>query len=133
MREESILRLDARRILDLRALPIFRDAPAPVVNGAATLLRDVTFAAGEQIQARDTVVPRVLFLQSGKVHVVQPGREMDIEPPAQLGLYYALAGADSRAEVIATTEVRALALETKDLVDLFEDQFPLLRSTLRER
>ncbi|MEO8875388.1 MAG: hypothetical protein ABI461_07370, partial [Polyangiaceae bacterium] len=94
MREEPFTRVDARRILDLSSLPIFRDAPAPVVSGAATLLRDITFDAGEKIQARGATVPRVLFLQRGTVHVIQPNREVDIEPPAQLGLYYALAGAD---------------------------------------
>lgn len=125
--------LDARRILDLRSLPIFRDAPAPVVNGAATLLRDITFSSDETIQARDTPVERVLFLQRGSVQVVQPEkREIVIEPPAQLGLFYALAGTPARVNVTAKTEVRALALESSDMVDLFEDQFSLLRSTLRE-
>jgi CRP-like cAMP-binding protein len=125
--------LDARRILDLRSLPIFRDAPAPVVNGAAALLRDVTFSTNECIQARDTPVDRVLFLQRGTVKVAHPEKkEILIEPPAQLGLFYALAGTPARVNVTAKTEVRALALESSDMVDLFEDQFSLLRSTLRE-
>ncbi|MEO7112632.1 MAG: cyclic nucleotide-binding domain-containing protein [Polyangiaceae bacterium] len=132
-REERAPHLDARRILDLRSLPIFRDAPAPVVNGAATLLRDVTFSRGECIQAREAPVERVLFLQRGTVAVAQPEKKIIlIEPPAQLGLFYALAGTPARVDVTAQTEVRALALESRDMVDLFEDQFSLLRSTLRE-
>ncbi len=131
-REAHTNHLDARRILDLRSLPIFRDAPAPVVNGAATLLRDITFSADECIQARDTVVDRVLFLRRGTVEVAQPEKKIEIEPPAQLGLFYALAGTPARVNVTAKTEVSALALESRDMVDLFEDQFPLLRSTLRE-
>jgi CRP-like cAMP-binding protein len=125
--------LDARRILDLRSLPIFRDAPAPVVNGAATLLREITFSTDENIQSRDAPVDRVLFLQRGTVRVAQPEKkEILIEPPAQLGLFYALAGTPAHVNVTAKTEVHALALESHDMVDLFEDQFPLLRSTLRE-
>ncbi len=132
-REDAPAHLDARRILDLRSLPIFRDAPAPVVNGAATLLRDITFSTNECIQARDMPVDRVLFLQRGTVQVAQPEKkDLVIEPPAQLGLYYALAGAPARVSVTARTEVRALALESRDMLDLFEDQFSLLRSTLRE-
>jgi CRP-like cAMP-binding protein len=132
-REVRAQLLDARRILDLRSLPIFRDAPAPVVNGAATLLRDLTFSPTECIQARDAPVERVLFLQRGTVEVAQPEKKkLIIEPPAQLGLFYALAGTHARVNVTAQTEVRALALESRDMIDLFEDQFPLLRSTLRE-
>lgn len=132
-REEQLHRLDARRILDLRSLPIFRDAPSPVVNGAASLLRDLTFSPAECIQARDAPVERVLFLQRGTVEVAQAEKKnVIIDPPAQLGLFYALAGTPARVNVTAQTEVRALALESRDMVDLFEDQFPLLRSTLRE-
>jgi CRP-like cAMP-binding protein len=132
MAVESRVRLDARRILDLRSLPIFRDAPGPVVNGVVSLLREVSFSEGEHIQKREEIVPRVLFLQQGTVQILQPEREVELQPPAQLGLYYALGGIPSRSEVNAKTEVHALSLESSDLIDLFEDQFPLLRSTMRE-
>lgn len=124
--------MSAQKILEMRSLTIFRHAPAPVIGGAAALLADREYRKGEVIQSRDEVVPQVLFLRDGRVLVDRPEGALELMAPAHLGLYYALSQVPSQASVAATTDVRAFTLDMRDLFDLFEDHFPLLRSAIRE-
>ncbi|HEX7664917.1 MAG TPA: cyclic nucleotide-binding domain-containing protein, partial [Polyangiaceae bacterium] len=123
-------RVDTRRILALRTLPIFRDVPAPVVAGAAKLMHEKKFERGELVQEKDTVVPRILILPAGKVAIDRDGKTMEIKGPAYLGLYYALSGVAADARVTALTELKMFVLDAADLFDLFEDHFPILRSSI---
>ncbi|MEO8798244.1 MAG: hypothetical protein ABI551_10190, partial [Polyangiaceae bacterium] len=125
-------RFDTRRLLALRTLPIFRDVPAPVVAGAAKLMHEKKVARGELVQEKDLVVPRIWILPPGKVMLDRDGKVLEINGPAYLGLYYALSGVVSDARVTALTELRTFLLDAVDLFDLFEDHFPVLRSTIKE-
>lgn len=124
--------MDAKRALELRTLAIFRNVPAPVLTMASALLQDTPFSRGETLQPRDAVVPRIFFLRSGVVRVERDSEPIDIQPPAHLGLYYALSGRAAVASVVALTDVSCFTLDVRDVYDLFEDHFPLLRSSIRE-
>lgn len=124
--------MNAQKILELRSLTIFRHAPSPVIGGAAALLQDREYRKGERIQATGEVVPQILFLREGRALVDRPEGALELMAPAHLGLYYALSQLPSQASVTASTNVRAFTLDMADLVDLFEDHFPLLRSAIRE-
>lgn len=125
-------RFDTRRVLALRTLPIFRDVPAPVVAGAAKLMHERKLKRGELVQERDSIVPHIWVLPPGKVALDRDGKTLDIDGPAYLGLYYALSGVVADARVIALTELTTFLLDVVDLFELFEDHFPVLRSTIKE-
>ncbi len=120
------------RMLHLKQIPVGAMLPAPVLRVVAAHLKERTFAPGVRLMRRGEPIDGLYMLTDGGVALTREGASLgELDAPQTLGFLGILACQDGPYDATAKGEVRAFELETDTLLELFEDHFELLASTLR--
>lgn len=115
------------RALALRSLPLFRGLPARDLSVLAQLLREHVVPRGRALQSAGKRVDAVHLLTDGRVRLQRDGAPIvSLDAPVALGLIELLAGEPARLTAIAETNVTSLVIDRSALLDVLEDQFPLV-------
>lgn len=118
-----------RRILLLRHFPLLETAELGDLALVAENLVDTSFLAGATITRSGARPSAVHLIISGKV--VRPGRD-PLGPGSVLGALEVFAKRDVATPAVAAAETRTLQLNASDIYELLEDNFGLMRATVRD-
>jgi CRP-like cAMP-binding protein len=116
-----------RRMLALRRFTIFADAELAELVMIAENVVEATFPAGAVIAPAHARLPGLHFVLEGGI---QSGGAA-FGPHQAFGALEVLAGRDLAAPAIAVTETHTLQLFASDIAEVLEDNFSILRATLR--
>lgn len=120
------------RMLHLRQIPVATMLPTPVLRMLAGAMRDRRFRAGRKVLTQGAPLDAMYLLIEGGLDLTRGGAPFgELAAPQTVGFLPILARQDAPYDGIATTETRALELETDTLLELFADHFELLAATLR--
>jgi CRP-like cAMP-binding protein len=115
------------RALALRSLPLFRSLHGRELAMLAQLVREQVTPAGTVLHPAGEPVRAVHLLIEGRVGEEQDGRVVARrEAPEAIGLVELLAGAPAHATATAETRITTLVIDRAALLDVLEEQFPLL-------
>jgi CRP-like cAMP-binding protein len=118
-----------RRILLLRHFPMLGSAELGELAMVAENVVEKTFPIGSTMAAEGRQPSAVHFIVSGRVG--RSGHE-PLGPRTVLGALEVFAGCDMHATAVAEAETNTLQLHPTDLAELLEDNFGLMRATVRD-
>jgi CRP-like cAMP-binding protein len=115
------------RALALRSLPLFRSLRGRELAMLAQLVREHVMPAGTVLHPAGAAVRAVHLLIEGRVREEHAGQVVARrEAPEAIGLVELLAAAPAHASATAETRMTALVIDRAALLDVLEEQFPLL-------
>ncbi len=111
-RTDDAARLPVRQLDVLRAVPLFRGLPGPVLESLAFGARTARIAAGGPVVREGEVGDRYYAIVAGELSVTQGGRELrTLHPGDGFGEIALLRDVPRTATVRATSDVEVLTLE----------------------
>jgi CRP-like cAMP-binding protein len=120
------------RVFLLRRSPLLGDVPVDQVAALARYAEPWRYRRGRTLQRQGEPPRSIYIITAGTVSLRDRGVEVDrVEAPGGVGLLDALRHADSGLEAVAMTDTQALVIDHEVLLDLYEDHFPFLLSSLR--
>jgi len=121
------------RLLALKRNPTLSGLPAGLLSVVAEYARDRLFPKGSVLLREGEPVESVFFVVAGRVHMTLRGRTLgDAGPGAGVGGFGFFARDPEGLGAVAETDVVALELDADRLLEIFEDNFPVLLHILRE-
>ena len=118
-----------QRILALRSFPGMSYLPASTLAGLAENTRDQHISAGTQLYAEGQPVREFFFIIRGEVELRSRERRLRLlGDKSVVGGLSALAKEPIRYDVYATKPSMAIAIDIDDALDIYEDNFVLIRS-----
>jgi CRP-like cAMP-binding protein len=121
------------RLLALKRNPTLSGLPAALLSVVAEYARDRLFPKGSVLLREGEPVESVFFVVEGRVHMTLRGRTLgDAGPGAGVGGIGFFARDPEGLGAVAETDVVALELDADRLLEIFEDNFPVLLHILRE-
>jgi len=116
------------KILFLQGVDIFADSDVDDLSALAQQVRERTLAAGEVVYHRDDPGDALFVVVEGRVSIEKDGRRIvELGPRQSFGETSLLDGLPRPATARAVTDVRLLALERADFMDMVSDRVELLR------
>lgn len=120
------------RILYLRSIPVTATLPPVVLRAIAAELRVRDFARGDALMREGEPIVAMHLLTEGSLSLSKGGQTIgSLAPPQSLGFLGILAGGDGTYDAVAAEPTRSLELASDALLELMEDYFLLLSSTVR--
>ena len=121
------------RLAVLMQAPPLRDAGAQPISDLASLCEEVSFANGESLFESGAASGRVFVLVQGRVSASKESPHVSWRGvPGQVVIGTAALGDTASAwKATAMTPVRALAFRVDDWLDVLEENFDMVRATLR--
>lgn len=105
----------------LRTVPLFSGMTDRSIDAVLELVRDVSFAPGEPLTEQGAPGDTFLVLLDGTAGVTQGGRHVrDLGPGDFLGEISLIDGGPRTATVVATSPIRALAIDHEAFTTLLE-------------
>jgi CRP-like cAMP-binding protein len=119
------------RILYLKSLPGIGALTSEQVARVATGARELNFEAGQNIFEPGEVVRRFMVLATGAANLHRQDTPVErIVAPQTVGLMETLAE-NSTTGLVAESDVVALSFERTDILELLEEDFDLLQTTVQ--
>lgn len=121
------------RILSLKRLPMLGSLPAAQLAVVADQTRERFFPKGAALLREGEPIPAIFIVLDGKVHVARGGRLLGHPSPGSaVGGLGVLAGESQGISAVAETDTLALELDVDTMLEIFEDNFPILLHVLRQ-
>jgi CRP-like cAMP-binding protein len=115
------------RALALQSLPLLRGLRGSGVAVLAQLMREEYVRRGTVLYRAGEPVRAVTVLSEGRIRRERDGRLVDeIDAPVATGLVEVLAGANAATTSTAATNAVVLMIDGSALLDVLEEDFPLL-------
>jgi len=125
-------RIPLHRLLSLRQFPALASVELVELVMVAENVVESTFPAGASFATADARVAALHLVLDGRIETRQ-GTAVETWGPRQVfGILEVLAGRAAVASAISATTTRTLRLSAGDTIEVLEDNFGLLRVTLRE-
>lgn len=120
-----------QRILTLRTFPGLAATPAEDLAAMAQHMLERQYAAGERLLHDGQPVTRMFFIVDGEVELRRGGREhRTLGSKAVIGGLPAMARDADGYDALAVRDTLALVIPFDDMMDIFEDNFAILRRVL---
>ena len=120
------------RMLALRAMPAYAGLRDESLLFIAEYARERRFRTGDQIHAENAPVDHIYFLIHGRVELSRGGKVAQvIDAPGAVGVLSALARDPNGRRALATTDILALEIPATAFLANLEEDFGLLRNSLR--
>lgn len=120
------------RILRLRMVPVFRSMDAGTLAALAASIRPRGYEKGELLQREDEPPRSFFLLSAGTVRMERRGKVIGtVRGPGGVGFLPFLAREQGATTSIAQSFVEAYEVPGEALVEIFDDDFTVLLSTMR--
>lgn len=120
------------RVLALRTFPAFRDLSPAELSAIAEHARPKFFRKNQQVYRPGIPVRALHFVLRGRLAVSERGGAREVVGPRQvLGGLEALSQESAGQSVVAVEDTLTLQLDSENLEEVFEDNFPILVAILR--
>jgi CRP-like cAMP-binding protein len=121
----------AERLLFLRAMDTFSDLPAEELSLLASQANEYYASPRARLLHAGVPPASVYLVSEGVVSFRRDGHSFRrVEAPALVGTLPLLAG-ETQLEIVAETDVTALQIAARTYLDLLEENFGMLESTIR--
>lgn len=129
---ESTLRSLRDRMLALRSLPAFAGLRDETLLEVGEHARERRFRRGDLLLAPDEPLDRMYIVFAGKVTITYHGRPfMVVEGSGSVGILGVLAGVPTGWRAVADLDTLTLEIPAAAFMTILEEDFPLLRNTVR--
>jgi len=119
------------RIIYLRSIPVAAVLSPAVTKIIASHLRDAVFEAGSYVMREGQPIDALQFITSGRLSLVRNGVAIgSLAPPQTLGFLGILSNGEGTYDALADERTTMLTLDAEAMMELHEDHFELLRSTV---
>jgi CRP-like cAMP-binding protein len=125
--------LHTERLVMLRRFPTFASMEPALVGVLTAQARERFYPAGTVIYREGTPVTRPLWILEGRVSISRHGHQLrEAGPLSHVGHIVALAASESGIRAVAEEDTFGLEIDIARFLDICEENFPLLRATLRD-
>ncbi|MHB8417186.1 MAG: cyclic nucleotide-binding domain-containing protein [Myxococcales bacterium] len=126
--EVSVSTLGLEKILLLEGVDIFAGCSVDDLSALAAIARERRFAPGEAVYREGEPGEALYVIVDGSVRIEKAGREvLTMGARDTIGSVSLMDGAPRPADAVATTQLRCLALDRGDFLDLVADRPELLK------
>ncbi len=120
------------RVLLLRTFPGLADASSEIITAMAEHARESHFLKGDYVFREATPVTAIHMLVHGRVRLLRNGRVVrELGEKTVIGGITAFASDPRGYDVVALEDLVTLEMRVEDMLDIFEDHFPILQSVMR--
>ncbi|GGG53283.1 cyclic nucleotide-binding domain-containing protein [Hymenobacter glacieicola] len=122
----------AERVAVLQHTALFAATPANVLSSIVPIMKEVEFAAGQQIFAKGDLGTSLFIVHEGEVGIFTGSQQLATFRKGDFFGELALLDAEPRsASAVAQTAVVAFRLDQEDFYDVMEERGEVLRNILR--
>jgi CRP-like cAMP-binding protein len=126
--EVSVSTLGLEKILMLEGVDIFADCSVDDLSALAAIAHERRFEPGEAVYREGEAGDALYVIVEGTVRIEKAGRELLVVGAKEAcGTVSLMDGAPRPADAITVTQVRCLALDRGDFLDLVADRPELLK------